>query len=328
MRILITGADGFIGSHLTEKLLSLGHKVTALSFYNSFGFIGWLSDIKKKSNLKIIKGDIRDLQFIESNIKNIDAVFHLAALISIPHSYQSYNSYIETNIIGTTNILTACKKNNIKKIFVTSTSEVYGSAKKVPMSEDHSLNAQSPYAATKIAADQISISFYKSFNLPVTIIRPFNTFGPRQSTRAIIPTIINQLFSSKKIKLGNINTIRDFTFITDTVNGFISALKAKKIDGEVINISSGFEVSIKQLINEIFKVAGFQKKVIVEKKRIRPNKSEVVRLLGSNRKAYKLLKWKPVYNNIKLFRLALKDTISWYNKDENLNKFNANDLYE
>ena len=328
MRILITGADGFIGSHLTEKLLSLGHKVTALSFYNSFGFIGWLSDIKKNSNLKIIKGDIRDLQFIESNIKNIDVVFHLAALISIPHSYQSYNSYVETNIIGTTNMLTACKKNNIKKIFVTSTSEVYGSAQKVPMSEDHSLNAQSPYAATKIAADQISISFYKSFNLPVTIIRPFNTFGPRQSTRAIIPTIINQLFSSKKIKLGNINTIRDFTFITDTVNGFISALKAKKIDGEVINISSGFEVSIKQLINELFKVAEFQKKVIVEKKRIRPKKSEVVRLLGSNRKAYKLLKWKPVYNNIKLFRLALKDTISWYNKDENLNKFNANDLYE
>ena len=328
MRILITGADGFIGSHLTEKLLSLGHHVTALSFYNSFGFIGWLNDVKKKPNLKIIKGDIRDLQFIESSIKNIDIVFHLAALISIPHSYESYSSYVETNIIGTTNILTACKKNNVKKIFITSTSEVYGSAKKVPMSEEHSINAQSPYAATKIAADQISISFYKSFNLPITIIRPFNTFGPRQSTRAVIPTIINQLFFSKKIKLGNINTKRDFTFIADTVNGFVSALKAKKINGEIINISSCFDISIKQLIQEIFKVAGFSKNVVIEKKRVRPKKSEVVRLLGSNKKAIKLLKWKPIYNNVKQFRLALVDTVSWYNKSENLNKFNANDLYE
>ena len=196
------------------------------------------------------------------------------------------------------------------------------------MSEEHSINAQSPYAATKIAADQISISFYKSFNLPITIIRPFNTFGPRQSTRAVIPTIINQLFFSKKIKLGNINTKRDFTFIADTVNGFVSALKAKKINGEIINISSGFEISIKQLIQEIFKVAGFSKNVVIEKKRVRPKKSEVVRLLGSNKKAIKLLKWKPIYNNVKQFRLALVDTVSWYNKSENLNKFNANDLYE
>lgn len=329
MKILITGADGFIGSHLTEKLLSLGHKVTALSYYNSFGFNGWLQNISLDHNLKIIRGDIRDYEFLEYHLKNIDVVFHLAALISIPHSYRSFNSYIETNINGTTNVLTACKKNQIKKIFVTSTSEVYGSAKKVPMTEEHHLSAQSPYAATKIAADQISLSFFKSFDLPVTVIRPFNTFGPRQSTRAIIPTIITQLISNQEnIKLGNINTLRDFTYVTDTVNGFIRALKSNKIDGNVINISSGFEISIKNLLGEIVNIVGKNKKVIIDKKRIRPKKSEVNRLLGSNKKALKLLKWKPKFNNISSFRLALIETVQWYKNEKNLSMFNPNELFE
>jgi NAD dependent epimerase/dehydratase len=329
MKILVTGADGFIGSHLTERLLELGHKVYALSYYNSFGYIGWLQNLKINKNLTIIRGDIRDYEFIEHHLKKVDVVFHLAALISIPHSYRSFNSYIETNINGTSNILAASKKMNIKKIIITSTSEVYGSAKKVPMTEDHPLSAQSPYAATKIAADQISLSFFKSFNLPVTVVRPFNTFGARQSTRAIIPTIITQLFSNGTyIKLGNINTLRDFTYISDTVNGFISVLNSKKIEGEVINVSSGFEISIKNLLTEISKIIGKKKKIIIEKKRVRPAKSEVTRLLGSNSKALKLLKWKPKVKNLSSFRMALKETISWYKKGENLSMFNTNEFFE
>ena len=328
LNILITGADGFIGSHLTERLLSLGHKVTALSMYNSFGHIGWLDDVLRSPRLNIIRGDIRDYEFIERNTKKIDVVFHLAALISIPHSYLSYNSYIHTNVVGTVNLLTACKKNKIKKVLITSTSEVYGSAIKVPMTEDHPLNAQSPYAATKIAADQISLSFFRSFNLPVTIIRPFNTFGPRQSTRAIIPTIITQAYSNKFLKLGNIDTKRDFTFIKDTISGFVTAMNTKKIEGETINISSGFEISIKPLIKEIFNILKLSKKIVIEKKRIRPKKSEVTRLLGSNKKALKLIKWKPEFNNIRKFRLALEETIFWYKKTENISKFNPNELFE
>tara|TARA_B100000315_G_C14505357_1_gene554343 strand:- start:44 stop:1030 length:987 start_codon:yes stop_codon:yes gene_type:complete len=328
MRIFVTGADGFIGSHLTERLLSLGHNVTALSYYNSFGFNGWLSEIKDKNKLKIIYGDIRDYEFIEYHTKRTDIVFHLAALISIPHSYRSYNSFLETNVIGTTNLLTACNKNKVKRIVVTSTSEVYGSAQFIPIKENHPLNAQSPYAASKISADQISLSFYKSFNLPVLIIRPFNTFGPRQSTRAIIPTIITQALTKKNLKLGNITTIRDFTYISDTINGFISTIKPRNIEGQIINIASGFEISIKDLIKEISSITGINKKIYFDKKRIRPSKSEVNRLLGSNKKALRILNWKPKYQSRISFRKALKDTINWYKNKKNLTKFDPINLYQ
>ena len=242
MKIFISGADGFLGSHLTEKLLNLGHKVTALSYYNSFGFTGWLDEIKKNKDLKIIHGDVRDYNFLDDALKGHQIVFHLAALISIPHSYKSYSSFLDTNVIGTSNILTASKKNNIKRVIVTSTSEVYGTAQYVPINEKHPLNAQSPYAASKIAADQLSLSFFKSFNLPVVIIRPFNAFGPRQSTRAIIPTVITQSLQGKNIKLGNTSTVRDFTYFKDTIDGFIKCMSKKGIDGETIKEKRDYEI--------------------------------------------------------------------------------------
>ena len=266
--ILVTGADGFIGSHLTEKLVNQGHKVTALSFYNSFGFDGWLHDVKKSKNLKIVRGDIRDGNFINNITKGHDVVFHLAALISIPYSYESYDAFLNTNVLGTSNILTSAKKNSVKKIIITSTSEVYGSAQLIPIKEDHPLNAQSPYAASKIAADQLSMSFYRSFNLPVTIIRPFNSFGPRQSTRAVIPTIITQALNGNSVKLGNTSTIRDFTYIKDTVDGFIKSMNKKNIIGETINIASGYEISIKNLIKLILSLTSSRIKIVKEKKKI------------------------------------------------------------
>ena len=321
MKIFVTGADGFLGSHLTEKLLSIGHKVTALSYYNSFGFSGWLTEIKKNKNLKIVHGDIRDYNFIENVIKGHHIVFHLAALISIPHSYQSYKSYLETNVNGTSNILTASKKNKIQKIVITSTSEVYGSAKYTPIDEQHPLNAQSPYAATKIAADQLSLSFFKSFDLPVVIIRPFNTFGPRQSTRAIIPTIITQSLHGKGIKLGNISTIRDFTYIKDTIDGFLKCIKNKNIIGETINVASGYEISIRDLIKIILSYIDPKSKILTDKKRFRPIKSEVNRLWGCNKKAKKILKWQPKYSGIKGFKKAIYETVEWYKKSKNLKKF-------
>lgn len=324
MKIFISGADGFLGSHLTEKLLSLGHKVTALSYYNSFGFTGWLDDIKKNKNLKIIHGDVRDYNFLDDALKGHQIVFHLAALISIPHSYKSYLSFLDTNVIGTSNILTASKKNNIKRVVVTSTSEVYGTAQYVPINEKHQLNAQSPYAASKIAADQLSLSFFKSFNLPVVIIRPFNTFGPRQSTRAIIPTVITQSLQGKNIKLGNTSTVRDFTYFKDTIDGFIKCMSKKGIDGETINVASGYEISIKKVISIILDLTESNGKIIKEKKRFRPIKSEVNRLWGCNKKAKQLLSWKPNYSGINGFKKAISETIEWYRESENLKRFDPN----
>jgi NAD dependent epimerase/dehydratase len=321
MKILITGADGFLGSHLTEKLIDLGHKVTALSYYNSFGFNGWLHEINENKNLNIIHGDIRDENFINKATKGHQIIFHLAALISIPHSYESYSSFLQTNVIGTSNILTAAKRNNIKRVIITSTSEVYGSAQYVPIDEKHPLNAQSPYAASKIAADQLSMSFFKSFNLPVVIIRPFNTFGPRQSTRAVIPTIITQSLKGKHIKLGNTSTIRDFTYIKDTVDGFIKCMHSKNIVGETINIASGYEISIKKVIDLILELSDSKRKIINDGKRYRPDKSEVDRLWGCNKKAKKLLKWKPKYSGIKNLKNAILETINWYKIPKNLEKF-------
>ncbi len=326
MNIFVTGAEGFIGSHLTEKLVKLGHNVKALVLYNSFNNCGWLEDLNKKNpkNLDIIYGDVRDENFIFNNTKKIDAIFHLAALISIPHSYNSYHSFVETNINGTLNILSSAKRNKTKKIFITSTSEVYGTAQKIPINEKHPLNPQSPYAATKVAADQISLSFFKSYGLPVTILRPFNAYGPRQSARAIIPTIISQVLSkSKKIKLGNLSTSRDFTYIDDTIDAFVKALNSKNIQGRTINISSNNRIFLKDLLVRIKKITNSNFKIAQDKKRLRPKKSEVEVLVGDNKLAKKFLKWKPRFSSSNNFNLGLKKTIEWLGKPENLSKYKS-----
>ena len=295
MNILVTGACGFIGSHLVEKLVKENHNVRAFTFYNSRNLHGWLDNVDKKilKDLDLISGDIRDYDFLHQQTKKIDVIIHLAALIGIPYSYHAVKSYIDTNITGTYNVLNSARANNVSKTIITSTSEVYGTAQSVPIKEDHSLNAQSPYSASKIAADQLALSFYKSYGLPVTIIRPFNTFGPRQSARAIIPTIVTQLLKEKVIRLGNLTPTRDFTYIEDTVNAFISAIKTKKISGEVINIGSKFEISIKDILKIINKDFGYNFDFKIDKKRIRNKNSEVYRLYASNAKAEKILKWSP-----------------------------------
>jgi dTDP-glucose 4,6-dehydratase len=328
MKVFVTGADGFIGSHLVERLIKLGHKVKAFTFYNFKGSNGWLDSIDKKllKNLHIISGDIRDYSFLEKHTKGSDAIYHLAALIAIPYSYHSPQSYIDTNITGTYNILKSSQKNYISKIIITSTSEVYGTAQTVPIKENHSLNAQSPYAATKIAADQLALSFYKSFDLPVTILRPFNTYGPRQSARAVIPTIISQLVNRNKfIKIGNLSPTRDFTYVDDTVEAFILALK-KNISGEVINIGNKFEISIKGILDIFKKDFNYDFKVVIDEKRIRSKKSEVFRLLASDLKAKKLLHWEPRYHGIKGFKKGLEKTIEWFSKPDNIRLYKS-DIY-
>lgn len=321
-KILVTGSEGFIGSHLVEKLLKLNFSVISLVQYNSFNSLGWLKDIKSidKSKLKIVFGDIRDPQCTDQLCKNVDIIFNLAALISIPYSYNSTKSYIDTNILGTNNILHSAKKFKVEKFIQTSTSEVYGTPITVPIKESHPLNAQSPYAATKIASDQLALSFYLSYGLPVTIIRPFNTFGPRQSLRAIIPTIIDQFIDEKNkfLKLGSINTKRDFNFIEDIVDGFVKTINNKSIIGEVINIGSGKEYSIRDIIKIVEKISGRKLNLLQERKRIRPKKSEVQRLLADNKKALKLLKWYPKYSSKKNFETAIKITFDWFKK--NINK--------
>ena len=291
MKIFVTGVpSGFIGSHLVEKLVKNGHKVKALVPYNIDNNWGWIDSFenKIKKKIQIISGDVSDQNLILKETKNCEIIFHLAALISIPYSYKSPRSYITTNVIGTLNILEAARNNKTKKIIITSTSEVYGSAKYIPIDEKHSLNAQSPYAASKIAADQISLSYFRSYGIPLTIIRPFNTFGPRQSQRAAIPTIIAQILTGKKvIKLGNLRSSRDFTLVEDTVNGFIKTIKNKKCIGEVINLGTGSHFTIKETVKMISKILDKKIKVTLDKKRIRPKKSEVDRLLSKNLKAKK-----------------------------------------
>jgi dTDP-glucose 4,6-dehydratase len=326
MKVFVTGADGFIGSHLVERLIKLGHKVKAFTFYNFRGSNGWLDSIDKNllKDLHIISGDIRDYGFLEKQTKDTDVIYHLAALIAIPYSYHSPQSYIDTNIIGTYNVLKSSQKNDISKIIITSTSEVYGTAQAVPIKENHSLNAQSPYAATKIAADQLALSFYKSFDLPVAILRPFNTYGPRQSARAVIPTIISQLVSKNKfIKIGNLTPTRDFTYVDDTVEAFILALK-KNISGEVINIGNKFEISIKGILDIFKKDFNYDFKVVIDEKRVRSKKSEVFRLLASDIKARKLLNWQPQYKGIIGFKKGLEKTIDWFSNPDNLRLYNSN----
>lgn len=328
MKILVTGAEGFIGSHLVERLISKGYKVTAFVLYNSFNFHGWLEKINKNKykKLKIITGDIRDFQSVASAMKNHDVVINLAALIAIPYSYKASRSYIDTNIIGVQNILEAAKKQNIKKLIHTSTSEVYGSAKIIPIDEQHPINAQSPYAATKSSADQLVKSYFYSFNLPVTILRPFNTFGPRQSMRAVIPTIIGQALNKNEINIGNLSPTRDFTYVSDTADAFVKAITAKNINGEVINIGSNFEVSIKDIIKMTLSIIDKKMRIKKDSKRFRPNSSEVDRLICSNKKAKKLLKWSPSHQGKKGFKQALRKTIEWFSQKENL-KFYKSNIY-
>ena len=329
MNILVTGACGFIGSHLVEKLVKENHNVRAFTFYNSRNSHGWLDNVDKKilKDLDLISGDIRDYDFLYQQTKKIDVIIHLAALIGIPYSYHAVKSYIDTNITGTYNVLNSAKINNVSKTIITSTSEVYGTAQRIPILENHPLNAQSPYAASKIAADQLSLSFYKSYGLPVTIMRPFNTFGPRQSARAIIPTIIIQLLQKKNvIKLGNLTPTRDFTYIEDTVNAFLSAMRAKKILGAVINIGNRFEISIKDILKIINNDFGYDFDVKIDKKRIRGKNSEVYRLYASNTKAAKILKWHPKYSGLKGFKKGLEKTINWFSEPKNLKYYNS-DIY-
>lgn len=327
MNILVTGACGFIGSFVVEKLVKKNFNVTAFTFYNSLGSNGWLENIDKKilKEVKIVSGDIRDHEFLVNCSKKIDIIFHLAALVGIPYSYIAVKSYLDTNINGTYNILNAAKINNISKTIITSTSEVYGSAQTIPIKETHRLNAQSPYAASKIAADQLALSFNKSFGLPVTIIRPFNTFGPRQSTRAIIPSIITQIHKNKNIvKIGNLSPTRDFTYVEDTANAFLATIKNKNISGETINLGNNFEISIKNILKILKDDFGYKFNIKIDKKRVREKNSEVNRLFASNLKAKKILKWEPEYSGLKGFKKGLEKTIEWFKNPENLKKYKSN----
>ncbi|WP_428260207.1 NAD-dependent 4,6-dehydratase LegB [Gallibacter sp. Marseille-QA0791] len=322
-KILVTGADGFIGSHLTEELVRRGYNVKAFVYYNSFNNWGWLDTTPKEilDEIEIFQGDIRDPNGVREAMKDVNAVFHLAALIAIPFSYHSPDTYVDTNIKGTLNVLQAARDMNIERILVTSTSEVYGTAQYVPIDEHHPYQGQSPYSATKIGADRLAESFYRSFDLPVTIVRPFNTYGPRQSARAVIPTIITQLLAGKtEIKLGALTPTRDFNYVLDTVNGFIEIYKSKKTIGEEINIATQKEISIGQLAEELIRQINPNAKIICDEERLRPEKSEVNRLLGSNSKIRELTNWKAKYT----FEEGLAETIEFLKN--NLDKYKI-DIY-
>ncbi|WAA09795.1 NAD-dependent 4,6-dehydratase LegB [Fervidibacillus albus] len=328
-KILVTGADGFIGSHLTEELVRQGYNVRAFVYYNSFNSWGWLDYSPEviKSSLDIFSGDIRDPYGVKEAMKGCTHVLHLASLIAIPYSYHSPSTYVDTNITGTLNIVQAARELGVEKIVHTSTSEVYGTAQYVPIDEHHPLQGQSPYSASKIGADQIAMSFYRSFDTPVTIIRPFNTYGPRQSARAVIPTIISQLANGKtKIKLGAISPTRDFNYVKDTVQGFISIMKSSKSIGEVINIGSNYEISIGETAEMIADIMGVDLQIETDEQRLRPQKSEVERLWADNTKAKELLGWKPKYGGKEGFRRGLEETIEWFTNPANLSQYKA-DVY-
>ena len=324
--VLVTGADGFIGSHLTETLVRQGYKVRAFVCYNSFNSWGWLDQCAEdvRGKFEVIPGDIRDPHGVKEAMKGCDAVLHLAALIAIPFSYHSPDTYIDTNIKGTLNVLQAARDLGVERIIHTSTSEVYGTAKFVPITEDHPLQGQSPYSASKIGADQLAFSFYASFNLPVITIRPFNTYGPRQSARAVIPTIITQIANgAREIKLGSVTPTRDFSYVKDTVAGFIAALKAEGGLGEVINLGSNFEISIMDTAQLIFDTMGSSVDIISDEIRLRPEKSEVERLWADTTKAKELLDWEPMYARREGFQRGLEETIHWFTKTENLHAYKS-----
>lgn len=328
-KILVTGADGFIGSHLTEALVRAGHDVRAFVFYNSFNSWGWLDhcgeDVKGK--FEVFAGDIRDPHGVKAAMRGCDTVMHLAALIAIPYSYHSPDSYVDTNVRGTLNVLQAARELDVSKVVHTSTSEVYGTARSVPISEDHPLQGQSPYSATKIGADQLALSFHCAFGTPVTVIRPFNTYGPRQSARAIIPTIVTQVANGKRrIRLGALHPTRDFSFIADTVQAFIAISDADRAIGEVINTGSNFEISIRDTARLVGEVMGKEFEIETDAARLRPRKSEVDRLWADITKARELTGWQPHYSGREGFRRGLAETIEWFRDSTNLACYKA-DLY-
>ena len=324
MNIFITGSEGFIGSHLTEALVKKGHNVKCLVLYNSFDNWGWLEHIdpRIKKNIEIITGDVRDEYLIRKAIsRKIDVVMNLAALIGIPYSYRASKSYLDTNVYGLLNILNASRDYNVSKVIHTSTSEVYGTPKFIPITEEHPTSGQSPYAASKIAAEQLALSYEKSFDLPVTVLRPFNTFGPRQSVRAIIPTIITQAIKGSIINVGSTFPTRDFLYVHDTVSGFIKTINSKKAIGEIINLGTGYEISIKILIKTISKILERKITIKEKKERKRPERSEVQRLLASNTKAKKILNWEPSFKGKTGLIKALTETVNWYKIEKNLKHF-------
>jgi dTDP-glucose 4,6-dehydratase len=325
-KILVTGADGFIGSHLVESLVNQGYKVKAFVLYNSFNKWGWLDSLDKSvlSEIEVFAGDIRDPYGVKNAIEGCDAVLHLAALIAIPYSYHSPDTYIDTNIKGTLNILQAARELKVKRVIHTSTSEVYGTARFVPITEEHPLQGQSPYSASKIGADQLAFSFYASFELPVVTIRPFNTYGPRQSARAVIPTIITQLANGvESLKLGSVHPTRDFNYVQDTVDGFIAALNAENIEGETINIGSNFEISVGDTAKVIAELMDKNISIEMDDVRLRPKDSEVERLWAENKKALEMLHWKPNYAGLEGFKNGLSKTIEWFSKPENLSNYKS-----
>jgi NAD dependent epimerase/dehydratase len=326
-KVLVTGAAGFIGSHLTEELVRRNFSVRALVHYNSMGSYGWLDSSPReiRDQMEVFSGDVRDPNGMRTAIKGCDAVCHLAALIAIPYSYHSPDTYIETNIRGTLNVLQAARDFDVSHVLHTSTSEVYGTAQFVPITEEHRLQGQSPYSASKIGADQLALSFERSFGTPVTVVRPFNTYGPRQSARAVIPTIVTQIAAGqRKIKLGSIHPTRDFNFVDDTVGGFLAALETKAGIGEVINIGSGFEISIGDTAQMIAELMDAKIEIEQDDVRVRPERSEVDRLWASNEKAHKLLGWSPRFGGVEGLRRGLEQTISWFARNENLSRYRTN----
>jgi len=324
MKVLLTGADGFIGSHLAERLVRDGHEVRALVLYNSFDSRGWLDDapLEISSQIEFFPGDVRDPALMHAAVQGVDAVLHLAALIAIPYSYAAPDLYVQTNIQGTLNLLNAARNAGIKRFVHTSTSEVYGTARFVPMHEEHPLQGQSPYSASKIAADQMAYAYFASFGLPVVTIRPFNTFGPRQSARAVIPTIITQLAAGRReISLGALRPTRDFTYVDDTVSGFVAALKSDAGVGEVVNLGMGFEVSIADTFAMIAEVMGVDARAVSETERLRPADSEVERLFSDNSKAKRLFGWAPDYDGLDGFRRGLAKTAEWFSDSDNLARY-------
>ena len=328
-KILVTGADGFIGSHLTEALVRAGHDVRAFVLYNSFNSWGWLDHCAEdmKDKFEVFAGDIRDPNGVRTAMKGCDVVLHLAALIAIPYSYHSPDTYVDTNIKGTLNVIQAARDLGVAKVVHTSTSEVYGSARSVPIGEDHPLQGQSPYSATKIGADQLALSFHRAFGTPVTIIRPFNTYGPRQSARAIIPTVITQIANgNRRIRLGAQHPTRDFSFVSDTVRAFIAIAGAERAIGEIINTGSNFEISIGDTAHLIAEVMGTEIEIETEAARLRPEESEVERLWADITKARELTGWLPLYGGREGFRRGLAETVEWFREPANLRRYKA-DIY-
>lgn len=325
MKVFVTGAGGFIGSHLTETLVRKGYDVRAMVHYNALGKKGWLDHIDQdvKDKLDIVAGDIRDITFVRRAAEGCEGIFHLAALIGIPYSYVNPESYIDTNVKGTMNVLECARDLGISKVIHTSTSEVYGTAQYVPIDEKHPLQGQSPYSASKIGADQMALAYYGSFETPVVTVRPFNTFGPRQSMRAVIPTIITQMLNGDQVKIGAITPTRDFSLVDDTVSGFITAFECQNKDllGQVVNLGSGFEVTIGETIDLVGEILGKTPEVITEQERQRPEKSEVNRLFADNSKSADLMNWKPEYAGKEGFKRALAKAVEWYSQPENLKHF-------